>query len=147
MGKLQDRELGITREKQQLLEDDRLCPGGSGGCRDWGLSQAITRMTLPLPLKCRGHRAVPASWASPLVGAGGAGALGGTGSGTAGTWGTLGLPREQPPVSKAQFCSATSKPCSSSLPWREKGKTLYLSLLPLTTKSSAEMHCQLFHHI
>lgn len=31
--KLQDRELGITRQEQQLLEDDGLCPGGSGGCR------------------------------------------------------------------------------------------------------------------
>lgn len=71
LGKLQDRELGVTRQLQQLLENDGLCPGGSGELRGWGLSQAITSITLPL---CRGHRAVPASWASPVLGAGGAGA-------------------------------------------------------------------------
>lgn len=56
MGKLQVRELGIIRQKQQLLGEDRLCPGGSGGCRGvqalpWGLSQVISSITLPLAPK------------------------------------------------------------------------------------------------
>lgn len=86
LGKLQDRELGVTRQQQQLLEDDGLCPRGSGGCRGWGLSQAITSITLPLPPKyTKGtgqclHHGHLLCWEQ----SGGAGALGGTGWGTAG---------------------------------------------------------------
>lgn len=106
LGKLQDRELGVTRQQQQLLEDDGLCPRGSGGCRGWGLSQAITSITLPLPPKCtKGtgqclHHGHLLCWEQ----SGGAGALRGTGWGTAGAGGTLGLPREQPPALRRARC-------------------------------------------
>lgn len=132
LGKLQDSfgSLESPGRSNSCLKVTGSALGAQEGPRGWGLSQTITSITLPLPPKCRGHRAVPAFWASPLLGAGGAGALGGTGWGTEGTWGTLGLPREQPPAlrrarcEQGSVCSDTSKPCSSSLPWREKGKTL-----------------------
>lgn len=79
----------MARQEGQLLEDDELCPGGS-------------LQHHPCP------SAVFASWASPLLGAGGAGALGGTGWVTAGTWGTLGQPREQPPALRGARCERGS---------------------------------------
>lgn len=53
LGKLQDRELGITRQKQQQLGDDVFCPGGLRRVQGLGsVPKAIASITLPLLPKC-----------------------------------------------------------------------------------------------